>query len=321
MIEPRPPLHEYLPDILGQDDFTQRFIAAFGETAARIQAQLDHLPDLFTLAHTPFPSPAFDRALRDGAPYALRAAALSGERAIELDVTEGLRPGAELSVEPTSPDRAEHVTVATLPSRAIASSGQRQVVVLAQPLRHDHAVGSPVHRGADTSDSASLLAWLGGWLGVQPRADRGTRWNRAMLRESSRYLDRRGTRVRIQSRLAASLAGDARVTVVDPSAGLRVGSSATLGVDTALRPSRGRFWVDLHLDPGSLAARSAAGVSRTVNLARQVLRDEAPAHVRAHLRLLQTPMRLGTDPSRDVGVRVGRTSLIWDRALAIPAHG
>ena len=190
-------------------------------------------------------------------------------------------------------------------------------VVVAPPVEGGHAAGEVVRPVAPAGGGTGFLAWLAAWIGFELRPARGERWNRELLRLTGRTLRWRGTRAGVEALLAAYLAGEAeQVTVRDPANPMQLGLVSTLGVDTFLCGGPpGFFWVDLVAEPGNSRLYHPLGLDAMVQAAHETLRHERPAQTYYDLQVSVHPMQLGTDPAREVGARVGDTTLLWDSPL------
>jgi hypothetical protein len=180
-----------------------------------------------------------------------------------------------------------------------------------------HAAGAPVRPVSVAGGGTALLSWLAGWIGLVLRPTRGERWNRELLRLAGRIWPFRGTRAGVEAFLVASLRGEAAHAVVhDPSNPMQVGLVSTLGEDTFVCGGpAGFFWADLHTEPGNSRLYHPLGLDTMVQAAHEALRHERPAHTYYDLQVFAKPMQLGTNAARDVGARVGDTTLLWDRPL------
>jgi hypothetical protein len=162
------------------------------------------------------------------------------------------------------------------------------------------------------------LEWLAGWIGLALRPGRGERWSRELVRRAGGVWPVRGTRAGVQAFLDAYLRGQARTRVFDPSNPLQVGLVSTVGVDTIIcggTPSS--FWVDVRAEPRSMRLRTPEGMEELVHAAHEALRREKPAHATYALRVDVPSIQIGTDPELHVGARVGETTLLWSRPLAV----
>jgi hypothetical protein len=183
-----------------------------------------------------------------------------------------------------------------------------------------HATGAPVRPVAVAGGGTALLSWLAGWIGLVLRPNRGERWNRELLRLAGRIWPFRGTRAGVEAFLVASLRGEAARTVVhDASNPMQVGLVSTLGEDTFVCGGpAGFFWADLYTEPGNSRLYHPLGLDTMVQAAHEALRHERPAHTYYDLQVFAKTMQLGTNADREVGARVGDTTLLWDRPLIRP---
>jgi hypothetical protein len=237
----------------------------------------------------------------EGGPTVLAQAITAGAAVLEVADPVDLRPGSVLRVGST-----EHVQVV-----AVSSS----TVFVTPAIQVGHAAGEPVLPVGPAGSGTAYLDWLAGWIGLALRPGRGERWNRELIRLVGRILPWRGTRVGLEAFLAAYLAGEVeRLVVHDTANPMQLGLVSTLGDDTVVCGSPpGYFWVDIETEPGNGWLYHPQGLDAVVQAAHEALRHERPAHTYSDLRVSAQSMQLGTDPARQVGARVGDTTLLWDR--------
>jgi hypothetical protein len=191
---------------------------------------------------------------------------------------------------------------------------------VAPPLQPGHAAGKPVRRLAPVGSGTAFLAWLAGWIALPLRPDRGERWNRELLRRAFPIWPIRGTGRGLAAFLDAALRGEARATIFDPANPLQLGLVSTIGEDTFIcgghRPFF--FWIDVRADPRNARLYHPDGLADLARTARELALRERPAHTTVALRLLANTMRIGVEAARDVGARIGETTLLWDAPRQIP---
>jgi hypothetical protein len=241
-------------------------------------------------------------------------AALAGEAAAgaaDLTVADPgalpLAPGDVLRVgaDPT----LEHAQVVAVADRTLS---------VTPPLTQAHRAGEPLAVLAPAGGGTALLAWLAGTIGLALRPTRGERWNRELLRRTGPIWPWRGTRAGLEGFLAAYLLGEAEVRVVDHPDPMQLGLVSTLGEDSYLcgaPPSL--FWVELATAERESRLHHPLGLGELVQAAHQALDRERPAHTRYELRVQAHTMQLGVDAEREVGARVGDTTLLWDQPMAV----
>ena len=198
-----------------------------------------------------------------------------------------------------------------------------QTVTVTPPLQQTHEPGRLVVRRVSSGSGTVFLSWLAGWIGLALRPDRGERWNRELVRLAGRIWPWRGTQEGFEAFLNASLRGEARATIFDPTNPLQIGLVSTVGVDTVICGSVPHFfWADLVTDERNSRLYHPDGLNELIQAAQQVLRQEKPTHTYADLRLQAHTMQIGVDPETavgaEIGARVGVTTLLWEAPLLIP---
>jgi hypothetical protein len=276
-------------------------------------------------AATVTPPPAFAFTDRTGPQYALRNDVRAGQPWLELDTTVGLTIGDVLQLDDPDPSRVEQVTVRQLPEEPAPPRPAvvRRAVQLAAPLQLAHAAGTGVRvlggpGSAPLGGRTAFLRWLAGWVALETRPDRGERWNRDLLRLHARLQPWRGTQRGLEATLNATLREEATATVADRPNPLQVGLVATVGVDTVIcGDPPGYFSVEIVTDPRNGRLASPQGLAELVQAVQAVVRREKPAHTYYDLALQASDMQIGVDDSREIGVRVGETSLLWEGRLLV----
>ena len=267
--------------------------------------------------------PAFAFAERTGPHYVLRNDARAGQPWLELDSNSGLTVGDVLQVDDPDPTRSEQVAVLLLPEEPAPPGPAilRRAVQVSAPLQFAHAAGTGLRvLGArhGPAGGAAFLGWLAGWVAVETRPDRGERWNRELLRLNARLQPWRGTQRGLEATLNATLREEATAAVGDRPNPLQIGLVATVGVDTVIcGDPPNYFTVELQVDPRNGRLASPLGLAELVQAAQTVVRREKPAHTYFDLAINAGGMQIGADDAREIGVRVGETSLLWERRLLV----
>jgi len=188
--------------------------------------------------------------------------------------------------------------------------------------------GELAHRAPGSE--ADFLSYLASWIALPLRADKDVAFNRALFAATLPLIERRGTVPGLDALLRAWLRGDLLDTSPplliltdlsrafnDVDAVLRLGETATLGVDTVLGEGPPFFFVaDLVTDPTVVELRAPAGLDRFQRAARALLEAERPAHtyyqlrVRAHTMQLAPPGETTIDGAP--GAQIGVSTLLWD---------
>ena len=169
------------------------------------------------------------------------------------------------------------------------------------------------------SGGTGFLRWLAGAIGLELRPDRGERWNRELLRDAGSIWPWRGTRRGVEEFVASYVRGEASVKVVDPSNPMQLGVHCTVGDDTVLCGHPSYFWVELRTEHRNSRMYHPTGLLELTRAARDALRREAPAHLTYDLLVRASSMRLGDMPDRQIGARLGDTTLLWSEPLIVPA--
>ena len=233
-----------------------------------------------------------------------------GASTLTLENPEALEAAVGTVLQVDEGARAEYVQVLL---------GTDSVLTIAPVPNQIHPVGCPVRR-METSGSGTLfLNWLGNWIGVRLRPDRGERWNRELLRTSGRLLPWRGTKAGIEAALKTYLRGEVQqVNIFDTANPLQIGLVSTVGVDTVINGNPlYYFWVNLVTNRRNSQTYSATGLRYLIQVAQQTIQQEKPAHTDYALRVQTHPMQIGVDPMVEIGARVGRTTLLGGELLTI----
>lgn len=264
--------------------------------------------------------PAFAFAERAGPHHVLRNDIRAGQSWLELDSSSGLAPGDLLQLDDPDPAHVEQVSVLQLPEEPAPPGPAvfRRAVLLTAPLQFAHAAGIGLRALGGPRGGAAFLRWLAGWVALEARPDRGEAWNRELLRLNARLQGWRGTQRGLAATLNATLRDEATATVGDRPNPLQVGLVATVGVDTVICGELpGYFTVELRADPRNGRLASPLGLAELVQAAQTVVRREKPAHTYYDLALEASAMQIGVDDAREIGVRVGETSLLWGSRLLV----
>ena len=264
--------------------------------------------------------PAFAFAERTGPHYVIRNDVRAGQPWLELDSSSGLAVGDLLQLDDPDPTRVEQVAVLQPPVEP-APPGPgvvRRAVQLALPLQFSHAAGTGLRVHGGPRGGTAFLGWLAGWVAAEARPDRGEAWNRELLRLNARLQPWRGTRRGLEATLNATLRDEATASVGDRPNPLQIGLVATVGVDTVICGDvPGYFTVELRTDPRNGRLASPDGLAELVQAAQAVVRREKPAHTYYDLAIEASTMQIGVDDAREIGVRVGETSLLWESRLLV----
>jgi hypothetical protein len=251
----------------------------------------------------------------DGQDTFLTEAVTPGSAVIRVAEPERLdvRPGHVLRLECT-----DECATTEEPELALVMAVSGNDVTLSRPVGHAHSAGARVVRVHLAGSGTAHLAELGGWIGVHLRPGRGERWQREWLRRAAALWRYRGTRIGFEGLLTAYLRNEALVTVYDLSNPMQVGLVSTIGVDTAVGGGIPyHYFARLHMDPYRITSYNADGLSRLLAESSTLIRNETPAHTHCDLVLHANTMRIGKSPDKQVGVRVGVTTLIWEKPLPV----
>jgi hypothetical protein len=140
-----------------------------------------------------------------------------------------------------------------------------------------------------------------------------------LLRLAGRIWPWRGTKTGVEAFLNTYLRGEGKATVFDPSNPLQIGVASTIGVDMIICGGLPHFfWVDLVTDQRNSWLYHPDGRHEMVQATHQALRREKPAHTYYDLRIQAHTLQIGVDPEKEVGARVGDTTLLWEEPLVIP---
>jgi hypothetical protein len=249
---------------------------AVGQPVVRMQAASQTTPPI-----------AFAHAIRSGPELVLRAAALAGEAALELDTITALAEGDVLHVRDPDPSRVEFVQVQAMPSAAGGPGVLRFAVQLSSRLRFGHDAGTDLGVMGAPAGATELLQRVERGAGVLMLRDPESlgiaegdvlQVGQADATEYVQVLASSGQTITVTPSLQQDHNPGQRVVRIDPSgSGLDFlrWLAGWLGLD--LRPTHGERW---NRELVRLAGRlwpwrgTQAGVEAFLNV---LLRDEAQA--------------------------------------------